>query len=83
MTAYLLAAAALVVSLLPPAIVCARGRPIEGAVALQLCGTTATLAILCIAAATVNKTYTVVAVIAAALTPVSTLVTARMLGHRI
>lgn len=83
MNAYLLAAAALVASLAPLAFVCARGRPVEGAIALQLCAVTTTLIVLCLAAASVNTTYAVVAVIAAALSPVATLIVARMLGHRV
>lgn len=81
MNAYLVAAAALTVSLVPPVAVCARSRPIEGAIALQFCATTATLVLLCLAAGFLGSTYVVVAVVAAALAPVNGLVTARMLGH--
>ena len=83
MNAFLAAATALVVCLAPSAVVCARGRPIEGAIALQLCTVTTTLIVLCIAASSVNTTYAVVAVIIAALSPVSGLLLARMLGNRI
>ncbi|MGH3001181.1 MAG: hypothetical protein ACRDM1_00660 [Gaiellaceae bacterium] len=81
MNAYLIAACALIVSLVPPAVVCARGRPIEGAIALQFCATTSTLTLLCLSVGFFGPTYVVVAVIAAALAPVNGLVTARMLGH--
>lgn len=83
MNAYLIAAAALVVSLVPPIVVCARGRPIEGAIALQLCAATSTLVLLCFAVGFDGTTYVVVAVIAAALAPVNGLVIARMLGHEV
>jgi hypothetical protein len=78
---YLVAAAALAVSLAPLAAVCARGRPIEGAIALQFAATTVTLILLCLAAGFLGPTYVVVAVVAAALAPVNGLVVARMLGH--
>ena len=81
MNAFLVAGTALATSLVPPAVVCARGRAIEGAIALQLCATTTTLVLLALAAGFVGKTYAVVAVITAALAPVNGLVTARMLGH--
>ena len=81
MNAYLVAAAALVAALAPSLAVAVRARPIEGAVALQLAGTTTTLALLCLAAGFHASTYFVVAVIAAALMPVSAFVLARMLGH--
>lgn len=81
MTAFVAAAAAMTAALAPPAYVCARGRPIEGAIALQLCGAIVTLVVLCLAAAAPGTTTVVVAVLAAALTPVSALLTARMLGH--
>ena len=83
MNAYLIAATALAAALLPPAAVCARGRPIEGAIALQLCSTTTTLALLCLCAGFHRPVYLNIAVIAAALAVVNGLVTARMLGHRI
>ena len=83
MNAYLIAATALVAAIAPPAVVCARGRPIEGAVALQLCTTTTTVALLCLCAGFHRAVYFNIAVIAAALSGVNALVTARMLGHRI
>lgn len=82
MNPYLIAAAALAASLVPSLAVAARGRPIEGAIALQLAATTATLVLLCLSAGfNGSTTYFTVAVIAAALAPVTGLVLARMLGH--
>jgi multisubunit Na+/H+ antiporter MnhF subunit len=82
MNAYLVAATALVAGLLPCLVVCARARPIEGLVALELAGATTTLALLCLAEGFNRTTYFGVAVIAAVLTWAGGLVFARFLGRK-
>lgn len=80
MNAWLVAATALGAGLLPLAVVAWRARPIEGVVALQLGGTTTSLALLCLGEGYHRTTYFNVGVLAAVLTWLSSLVFARCLA---
>ena len=64
-----------------PAAVCLRARPIDGIVALELCGTLMTLALLALAEGFHRGIYFNVPLIAAAVTWIGGLVFVRMLGR--
>jgi multisubunit Na+/H+ antiporter MnhF subunit len=64
-----------------PGIVCLRARPIDGVVALELCGTLVTLALLALAEGFHRGIYFNVPLIAAGVTWIGGLVFVRMLGR--
>jgi multisubunit Na+/H+ antiporter MnhF subunit len=78
---YLIAATALIASLLPCLWVCARGRPFEAIVALELAGALTTLALICLAEGFEQATYFSVALVAGVVTWVSGLVFVRFLDR--
>ncbi len=65
MNAFLIAATALLAILVLPGFVLVRGRPIDAVVALQVCGTTITLVLLCLAAGFHQSFYFNVPLVAA------------------
>jgi multisubunit Na+/H+ antiporter MnhF subunit len=77
----LIAATVLLVAIVIPGIVCVRGRTIEAVVAVELCGTLATLALLCLAEGFDRGIYFNVALVSAATTWVGGLVFARFFGR--
>lgn len=81
MNAFLLAGTVLVVLMVLPAIVCLRARPIEGVVALQLCGTLLVTALLALTEGFHRSIYFNVPLIAAAVTWIGGLIFVRMLGR--
>lgn len=81
MNAFLIAATALLVGLVPLGIVAARRRPIDGLVALELAGAIVVLALLCFAEGFHRSTYYTVPVVAATSTWAGGLVFARFLGR--
>jgi multisubunit Na+/H+ antiporter MnhF subunit len=81
MNAFLIAAMALIAMVLLPAIVIARGEMMEAVVALELCGTTLTLAILCLCEGFHRQAYFNVPIVAAAATWIGGLVFVRFVGR--
>ena len=81
MNAFTAAATGLLACLVPCGIVIVRGRPIDGAVALQLCGTLTVLALICMAEGFHRTAYLDVPVVAAVLSPISGIVFARFIGR--
>ena len=81
MNAFQVAATALLGGFLPLGIVLLRGRPIEAVVALELCGTLATLALLCLAEGFHRSTYFAVPIVCALLSWVSSLIYIRFLAR--
>lgn len=81
MNAFLIAATALLVLLVLPAIVVLRARPIDALVALELCGTTVVLVILCLSAGFHQSVYFNVPVVAALSVWVGGLVYVRFIGR--
>jgi multisubunit Na+/H+ antiporter MnhF subunit len=79
--AFLIAATALLAMLVFPAVVIVRARPIDGIVALALCGTTGTLVLLCLAAGFHQSAYFTVPVVAALCVWVGGLVFVRFVGR--
>jgi len=79
--AFVIAATALIVLLVPLAYVALRERPIDGVVALSLAGTLSTLAMLCLAEGLHRSFAYTVAVVSAVMCVVSTLVFARFFGR--
>jgi multisubunit Na+/H+ antiporter MnhF subunit len=71
----------LLVATVIPGIVCVRARTIEAVVALELCGTLATLALLCLAQGFDRSIYFNVALVSAAATWIGGLVFARFFGR--
>lgn len=65
MNAFLIAATALLAILVFPGFVLVTGRPIDAVVALQACGTTIVLVLLCLAAGFHQSIYFNVALVAA------------------
>lgn len=80
MNAFLIAGTVLIAAFLPLAALCAFAREIDGLAALQLCGTLATLAFICLAEGFGRSTYFDVPVICAVATWVGTVIYARFLG---
>ncbi|WP_324788267.1 monovalent cation/H+ antiporter complex subunit F [Streptomyces sp. H51] len=78
---FLIAAAVLLAGMVPPALVTARGRPVDGLVALELGGIMATLALVCVAVGTQSSAATGVALITAVLSWVGGLLCARFLDR--
>ena len=81
MDAFLIAALALLAGFVPLGVVCATGREIDAAVALQLCGSLTTLILICLAEGFHRSAYFNAPVVCAALTWVGGLVLARFLGR--
>jgi multisubunit Na+/H+ antiporter MnhF subunit len=79
--AFLIAATVLLAMLVLPGIVIARAPPIHGIVALQLCGTTITLVLLCLAEGFHRGVYFNVPLVSALCVWVSSLVFARFVGR--
>jgi multisubunit Na+/H+ antiporter MnhF subunit len=79
--AFTIAGFALVVGLVPLGGVCLRAREIDGLAALELCGTLATLAFLCLSEGFHRSSYFDVPVISAAATWIGGLIFARFLGR--
>ena len=81
MNAFLIAATVLLVALVLPGIVCVRARMIDAVVAVELCGTLATLTLLCLAEGFHRGIYFNVALIAAGTTWIGGLIFARFFGR--
>lgn len=81
MNAFLIAATALLVGLVPLGAVAVVRRPIDGVVALEAAGAILVLVLLCFAEGFHRSTYGDVAVIAALMTWIGGLVFARFLGR--
>ena len=81
MNAFLIAATALLAMLVLPGIVIVRGRPIEAVVALELCGTTITLVLLCLAAGFHQSVYFNVSIVAALCVWAAGLIYVRFIGR--
>jgi multisubunit Na+/H+ antiporter MnhF subunit len=79
--AFLLAGTVLLGLLVIPGIVCVRARPIDGVVALELCGALLTTALLALAEGFHRGIYFGVALIAVVATWIGGLVFARFLGR--
>ena len=80
MNAFLIAATALLVMLVLPAIVIVRARPIDAIVALQLFGTTMIVVLLCLAQGFHSSVYFNVPLVCALCVWISSLVVVRFVG---
>jgi multisubunit Na+/H+ antiporter MnhF subunit len=80
MNAFAVAAAALLLGFLPLGVVLLREAPLDAVVALQLCGSLMTLALVCLAESFHRSTYFAVAVVCAVLSCVGGLVYVRFFG---
>jgi multisubunit Na+/H+ antiporter MnhF subunit len=78
---FLIAAAVLLVAMLLPGIVCVRAGAIDAVVAVQLCGTLATLTLLCLAEGFHRGIYFNVALISAGTAWIGGLIFARFFGR--
>lgn len=78
---FLWAALALTAGFLPLAVVCTRARPIDGLVALELGGATATMTVVCLAVGFQSSSTAGLALILAITTWVGSLVIARFLDR--
>ena len=81
MSVFLIAASVLLVAMVVPGIVCVRARAIDGVVALELCGTLATLTLLCLAEGFHRSFEYGVAVLAAVLSWLSGMTFVRFVGR--
>ena len=81
MTAFMWASFGLIACLVPLVLVMMLGREIDGVVALALCGTVTTLALLCLAQAFQHSAYFDVPVACAVATWISGLIFARFFGR--
>ncbi|HYY03163.1 MAG TPA: monovalent cation/H+ antiporter complex subunit F [Gaiellaceae bacterium] len=81
MNAFLIAATALLALLVLPGIVVVRGRPIDAVAALELCGTTITLVLLCLAEGFHRSVYFNVPLVAAFCVWLSGLIYVRFVGR--
>ena len=81
MNAFLIAATALLAILVLPGIVLVRGRPIDAVVALQVCGTTITLVLLCLAAGFHQSVYFNVPLVASFCVWTGALIYVRFIGR--
>ena len=81
MNAFTIAATVLLGGFVPLGAVCLRCREIDAAAALQLCGTLATLILLCLAEGFHRGTYFTVAVVSGVVSWTSGLIYARFLGR--
>ena len=81
MNAFLIAATAMLLLLLLPGVVVATARPIDALAALQLCGTTITLVLLCLAEGFHRSVYFNVPLVSALCVWVGGLVYGRFVGR--
>jgi multicomponent Na+:H+ antiporter subunit F len=81
MNAFLIAATALLVMLVLPGFVIVRARPIDGIAALQLCGSTMALVLLCLAQGFRQSVYFNVPLVCVFATLVGGLVFVRFVGR--
>lgn len=81
MNAFLIAATALLVMLVPPGFILVTARPIDAVVALQLCGTTVVLVLLCLAAGFHQSVYFNVPLVAAFCVWAGALIYVRFIGR--
>ena len=81
MNAFLIAATALIAMLVLPAIVMLRDDLLDAVVALELTGTTVTLALLCLCEGFHRSVYFNVPIVAAAATWIGSLVFVRFIGR--
>lgn len=81
MNAFLWAATVLLGLLVIPGAVCVRARPIDGVVALELCGAVVTTALLCLAEGFHRSVYFNLPLVAAGVTWIGGLVFVRLLGR--
>lgn len=81
MNAFTLAATVLIGAMAPLLVAASRLRPIDGLVALQLAGTIAVLALLCLAVGLEDSVYFTVAVVASLTVWIGGLVVVRFLGR--
>lgn len=81
MNAFLIAATALLALLALPGIVVVRGRPIDALAALELCGTTIVLVLLCLSEGFHRSVYFNVPLVAAFCVWLSGLIYARFIGR--
>lgn len=81
MNAFLIAATALLAILVFPGFVLVTGRPIDAVVALQVCGTTITLVLLCLAAGFHSSVYFNVPLVAAFCVWAGALIYVRFIGR--
>jgi multisubunit Na+/H+ antiporter MnhF subunit len=79
--AFLIAATALLAMLVLPGIVVVRARPIDALVGLELCGTTITLVLLCLAEGFHRSVYFNVPLVAAFCVWVSGLIYVQFIGR--
>jgi multisubunit Na+/H+ antiporter MnhF subunit len=78
---FLIAASVLLVAMVVPGIVCVRARTIDAVVAVELCGTLATLTLLCLAEGFHRGIYFNVALVCAATSWIGGLIFARFFGR--
>lgn len=83
MNAFGVAATVLLLGFVPLGFVCLRGRPIDGVVALELCGALATTVLICLGESFHRSSYFDVPVVCAVLTWVSGMIFARFLGRHL
>jgi multisubunit Na+/H+ antiporter MnhF subunit len=81
LTVFLIAATVLLVAMILPGIVCVRAGTIDAVVAVQLCGTLATLTLLCLAEGFHRGIYFNVALVSAATAWIGGLIFARFFGR--
>lgn len=81
MNAFTIAATLLLLGFIPLGALCLLAREIDGVAALQLCGTLATLILICLAEGFHRSAYVGVAVVCATLTLIGGLVFARFFGR--
>jgi multisubunit Na+/H+ antiporter MnhF subunit len=81
LNAFLLAGTVLLGLIVLPGVVCVRARPIDGVVALELCGALLTTALLALAEGFHRGVYFSVALVAALVTWVGGLIFARFFGR--
>lgn len=82
MNAFTIAATALLVGFVPLGLVCVLAPEIDGLVALEFCGTLATLTFLCLGEGFHRSVYFDVPIISVVATWIGGLVFARFLAHR-
>ena len=81
MNAFLIAATALLAMLVLPGILVVRARPIDALVGLELCGTTVTLVLLCLAEGFHRSVYFNVPLVAAFCVWLSGLIYVQFIGR--
>lgn len=81
MSVFLIAGTVLLVAMVLPGIVCVRAHTIDAVVAAQLCGTLATLTLLCLAEGFHRGIYFNVALVCAGASWIGGLVYARFFGR--